>query len=179
MPNASESSSTQDEKIRLLRELSQVQQKAKALERERNNTMFNKKSEFRPFYSELEDINLKFDEQRKEEMNKMKKDLDRLRGVVRTFRSTVLHMRSGVPGAKRETGASDQNTFSPSGAPISVEKLKEKVEEIDSSINSFKSANRENYEVNITQFVDYSIFVKEKMILGCHENCDVSNMKNY
>ena len=43
----------------------------------------------------------------------------------------------------------------------SVERLKEKVEEIDSSINSFKGSHRENYEVgciDLDLFYDTSNF---------------------
>ena len=158
MPHtSSEESSSQDEKIRVLKELSQVFQKIKALERERNNTIFNKKSEFRPFYSELEDMNLKFEEQRKEEMCKMRKDLDRLRSIVRQFRNTVVQMRANIPGIRRDTASHDQGAFSPNGASVSVEKLKEKVEEIDNSLNSFKSSNRENYEVTFpVEFFEFS-----------------------
>ncbi|XP_063713978.1 coiled-coil domain-containing protein 112-like [Symsagittifera roscoffensis] len=145
-------SSSSDEKVRLLKEISQLQQKIKALERERNNTVFNKKSELRPFYSDLEETSLKIEEERKTESMRLKRDLEKLKSNVRSFRNTVLQLRPGGSGNSREEESSSRRDVvgTPSGGvtpgTTSVERLKEKVEEIDSSINSFKGSHRENYE---------------------------------
>ena len=88
--------SSNDEKVKLLKEISQLQQKIKALERERNNTVFSKKSEMRPFYSDLEESNIKIEEERKNEALKMRRDLDKLKSNVSAFRNTVLELKPGA-----------------------------------------------------------------------------------
>ncbi|XP_075250692.1 coiled-coil domain-containing protein 112-like isoform X2 [Convolutriloba macropyga] len=144
--------SSNDEKVKLLKEISQLQQKIKALERERNNTVFSKKSEMRPFYSDLEESNIKIEEERKNEALKMRRDLDKLKSNVSAFRNTVLELKPGA-GTPAHGDASSARAGSAIGggqitpsSTTSVERLKEKVEEIDSNINLFKSAHRENYE---------------------------------
>ena len=56
---------------------------------------FNKKSELRPFYSDLEETSLKIEEERKTESMRLKRDLEKLKSNVRSFRNTVLQLRPG------------------------------------------------------------------------------------
>lgn len=105
--------------------LEQLEQKISALEKDRNNPLYSRRSEFRKDYCELEELDLKGTNDRKTEKHKLKQQLGKIRSNVNKFQRDLRDVKP---------------------SPEFVEKLKEIMEEVENSMMSFKEQQRKVYD---------------------------------
>ncbi|XP_062516857.1 coiled-coil domain-containing protein 112-like [Corticium candelabrum] len=118
--------SEKQRKLDALVTLEQLGARGAALERETAIHLYNKRSEFRHEYCDLEETDGRMTEGRKQEKAKLKLQLSRVHTSVSRFRRSLQDAKP----------SSDL-----------VQKLKEMMEEIETSILSFKNHQREIYEM--------------------------------
>ncbi|XP_065836243.1 coiled-coil domain-containing protein 112-like isoform X1 [Oscarella lobularis] len=105
--------------------LEQLEMRASLLEKEKSAHLYSKRSEFRSEFCQLEETDLKLVEERKQERQKLRQQINRVRTNVGKFQRSL---KSAKPNQQF------------------VQKLKELMEEIESSITAFKNQQRENYD---------------------------------
>ncbi|XP_070542231.1 coiled-coil domain-containing protein 112-like isoform X2 [Ptychodera flava] len=122
---AAKSKTEKSKKMQLLKEIEQLEQKIAGMDREKSTNLYNKRSDFRKEFCGLEELEFKFNSERRAEKAKLKQQIDKMRGSVRKFQRELKDIKP---------------------TPEFVEKLKETMEDIESIINAFKDRQREIYE---------------------------------
>ncbi|XP_077989462.1 coiled-coil domain-containing protein 112-like [Glandiceps talaboti] len=112
-------------KMQLLKDIEQLEQKITSMDREKSTQLYNKRSDFRKDFCGLEELEIKYNTERKAEKVKLKQQINKLRGNVRKFQRELKDIKP---------------------TPEFVEKLKETMEDIEATVNAFKERQKEIYE---------------------------------
>ncbi|EDV26513.1 uncharacterized protein TRIADDRAFT_54601 [Trichoplax adhaerens] len=122
---AIEIKSEKQKKSELLSKIDQLEIKATVLSKERATQLYHRKGQFREEFQVFEELDLKFEHDRKIERNQIKQQLHRLRLLVEKFQNNLMEIKP---------------------SPAFIEKLRESMEEIENAINNFKAKQRDSYE---------------------------------
>jgi hypothetical protein len=148
--------SEKQRKIDALIALEQLGTRGAVLEKETAMHLYSKRSEFRQDYCELEESDLRMLESRKQEKLKLKQQLSKVQSNVSRFQRSL---KDGKPSTEL------------------VQKLKEMMEEIESSILTFKKQQRELYETlsKDEKVISQEVSAFEKRIESWNSGTTASN----
>ncbi|XP_074650032.1 coiled-coil domain-containing protein 112-like [Tubulanus polymorphus] len=119
----------QSKKFELIKEIHQLEIKVKNLEKERGTHIFNKRNDFRKDFMPLEEMDLKMNDERKNEKIKLQQQLNKIRNNVSKFQRELKDIKP---------------------TPEFVEKLKVIMEDIEQSVTQFKEQQRLRYDELMT-----------------------------
>ena len=133
----------------LFDKIAETERKIESQEREISSLIYERRHEFRAVFCTLEEIDAKLVAQRKRDKQELRRQVDKVRLSVEAFKRLLGEMKPG---------------------PECVEKLKITMEDIESSITTFKEKQRQAYEELLQEerVVALEVNALEKKLEGFH-----------